>query len=61
MMNMPVMGDGKRPQPELQAIAMQKVITYEISYYQTRAANVARRLILEASAKYILSSAVATT
>lgn len=48
IMNMPVVVDGKRPQAELQAIAMQKIIDLDISYYQNRVATVARQLILSA-------------
>lgn len=48
LMNMPVVKDGKRPQTELQAIAMQKTIDYEVSYNQTRITEIARQLILSA-------------
>ncbi|HEY6924776.1 MAG TPA: hypothetical protein VI653_14980, partial [Steroidobacteraceae bacterium] len=56
VMNMPVVRDGKRPQTELQAIAMQKVIDYEISYYQTRVRKVARQLILSAVPQFAIQS-----
>jgi hypothetical protein len=48
IMNMPTINDGKRVQTELQAIAMQKTIEFEISYYQTRVQQVSRQLILSA-------------
>ena len=54
VMNMPVMTDGKRTQTELQAIAMQKTVEYEVSYYQTRVASVARQLILSAIPEIII-------
>lgn len=47
IMNMPIIQDGKREQVELEAIAMQKVVEFEISYYQTRVAAVARQMILK--------------
>jgi hypothetical protein len=54
IMNMPVMTDGKRKQEELQALAMQKIIEYEVSYYQTRVAAVSRQLIKAALVTYIV-------
>lgn len=54
IMNMPIVKDGKRPQPELQAIAMQKVVEYEVSYYQTRTTQLARQLILSAQPTIII-------
>lgn len=48
IMNMPVINDVQRPQSELQAIGMKKTIEFEVSYYQTRVAAVARQLILSA-------------
>lgn len=48
IMNMPVVMDGKRTQTELQTVAMQKHIDFEISYYQSRVASVARTLIKNA-------------
>lgn len=56
IMNMPVIRDGNRVQSELQAKAMQKSIEFEISYYQTRVRNVARKLILAALPTYIIRS-----
>lgn len=48
IMNMPIVRDEKRIEPGMQAIAMKKSIDYEISYIQSRVAQVGRRLILEA-------------
>lgn len=45
IMNMPTIRDEKRPQSEIQAIAMKKTIEYDVSYYQARIRNVARQLI----------------
>lgn len=56
VMNMPAVKDGKRPQTELQAIAMQKTVEYEISYYQTRVTQVARQRILSAQPTVIIGS-----
>lgn len=56
IMNVPVISDGKRPQNELNAIAMQKFIDFEISYYQTRSAQLARQLILSAHPKFIIGT-----
>lgn len=54
IMSPPVVSDGKRPQPELQAIAMQKAMDFEISYYQSRVADIARQLITQAIATVIV-------
>jgi hypothetical protein len=54
LQNMPIITDGKRPQVELEAIAMQKVLTFDISYYQSRVAEVARQLITKATMPIIL-------
>jgi hypothetical protein len=56
IMNSPVVRDGKRKQEELKAVAMKKVIDLEISYYQTRAAAVARQLILSSIPSFFLKS-----
>ena len=48
VMNMPVVRDEKRTQSELNAIAQKKSVTFEISYYQNRMNDVARKLILSA-------------
>jgi hypothetical protein len=49
-----VIRDDKRTQPELQTIAMKKSMEYEISYYQQRARNVARQLILQVSESFFI-------
>ena len=48
IMNMPLFMDEKRPQNELQAIAMKKTIEYDIDYNQYRANTIARQLIEKA-------------
>lgn len=55
LMNIPVIMDGKRNQIELQALAMQKVIEFQISYTQTRVADVARQMIESAKVFYALN------
>ena len=45
IMNMPIVRDEKRPQSELQVIAMKKTIEFDVSYYQTRINDIARQLI----------------
>lgn len=52
IMNMPILRDDKRTQPEIQAIAMKKVIEYDVSYYQTRINDIARQLIEAAVTTY---------
>ena len=48
IMNMPVWRDEKQPQRELGILAQKKTATFRVSYYQTRAREVARQLILSA-------------
>jgi hypothetical protein len=45
LMNMPVVRDGKRVSPELNVLAMQKFIDFEVSYTQAAARDVARQMI----------------
>ena len=45
LMNMPVIQDEHHTQPELGVIAMKKTITFEVSYYQTTANDIARKII----------------
>ena len=54
---MPIVRDGKRQQSELQAIAMLKVLDFEVDYYQTRVNAVARQLIKSATPTFIVSGA----
>jgi hypothetical protein len=56
LMNTPVVSDGHRHQVELGALAMQKVIDFEVSYYQVRAAQVARQLILSAVPTFVFGA-----
>jgi len=48
IMNMPVMRDEHVTQKELGVIAMKKVITFEISYYQQNILDIARKMITSA-------------
>jgi hypothetical protein len=52
IMNMPVVRDAKRTLAEIQALAMKKVIDFEISYHQRRVADVSRQLIEQASTTF---------
>jgi len=45
LMNMPVMQDEKMTQSELGIMAQKKIITFEVSYYQTTVNDIARKLI----------------
>lgn len=55
VMNMPTVRDEKRPQSEIQAIAMKKIIEYDVSYYQSRIRDIARQLILDCIVDYSVS------
>lgn len=46
--DVPLIQDDKRPQPEISAIAMKKIVTMRVSYNQWAANVAARRLILQA-------------
>jgi hypothetical protein len=48
IMSPPRILDGKRVQVELEAIAMQKIYEFEVSYYQSRVDTVSRKLIEKA-------------
>ena len=48
IMNMPVVRDEKRTQPEIGVIAMKKTVEFDINYHQATARDVARQLILSA-------------
>lgn len=56
IMNTPAVMDGKRTQPELQALAMQKVIEFEVSYNQARAKSVAIQTIQSVQATILQGS-----
>lgn len=47
LMNMPVMRDEKRTQAELAILAQKKSFDVEVSYFQSRIADVSRQLILK--------------
>ena len=53
--SMPTVVDVRRPQTELQAIAMQKVIDVNVNYTQSRVNTVARKLILSAVPTILLN------
>ena len=57
-MSMEIMKDGKRTEPSLEALAMQKFLDYEVSYNQARVAAVSRQLILSAMPTYIIEGPV---
>lgn len=46
LMNMPIMRDDKRPQSELNVIAMRKTIEFDVSYYQAQAYDIGRKFII---------------
>lgn len=50
IMNTPIMRDEKRTQAELGILAMKKSIEFEVSYYQNRVNETARKLLLHAKA-----------
>lgn len=55
LMNIPVVRDDKRTQSELSILAAKKVIDFDVNYYQTRANDIARQLILSAIVSYSVS------
>lgn len=57
LMNAPAVTDGKRAQAELQALAMQKIIEFEVSYNQARVKSVATQLIESAQVSILLNAA----
>lgn len=54
IMNMPIMRDEKRTQSELGILAQKKTIDFQVSYYQSRIADIARQLILHATVNIYL-------
>lgn len=56
LMNIPVVRDEKRPQPELGILAMKKVIDFEVSYYQSQMTAIATQLITSAAATVNIGS-----
>lgn len=57
LMNAPSVRDGKRAQQEIAAIAMQKKIDFEVSYYQQTMRQIAQQVIQSAVPGYTLSNA----
>ena len=53
IMNVPIVVDEKRTQPELGILAMKKTIHFEVSYYQSRVNTAARQLVEKATASII--------
>lgn len=45
IMNMPIVQDDRRSQAELATLAQKKLVEFEISYYQSRARDIAQQLI----------------
>lgn len=58
LMNDPVMSDAKRPQSDIGAIAMKKIIDYEISYYQERSTALSFQLINSAATTFYFRNLV---
>lgn len=52
LLNVPTVRDGKKPQPEIAALAQQKFIDFDVSYHQTTARNVARQMIEKVVVNY---------
>ncbi|QBY43976.1 hypothetical protein QE197_10915 [Arsenophonus nasoniae] len=50
--NMPVVKDGKANQVEINVLAKQKIIEFEVNYYQATAREIAYKLIKEAICNY---------
>lgn len=55
-MSNPIPKDDKREQVEIAALAMKKTLDIDVSYYQSAANAIARRLILEALTTYTIAS-----
>lgn len=56
VMNMPIIRDEKRVQEEITSLAQKKTIEFRISYYQSAADAIARRLILSVLPTYLPQS-----
>lgn len=54
LMNVPAIRDEKRTQVELATISKKKVVEFEVSYYQSRMRNVARQLLEDVVATYLV-------
>lgn len=55
VVNMPVVRDDRRTAPEIRALAMKKILRYEITYYQSTTSSVARQLIETAVPSFIVN------
>lgn len=56
IMNIPVIRDDKRTQSELGTLAQKKSAIFDVSYYQYTARAIARQLIVDARATFLLGS-----
>lgn len=56
--NSPILRDEKRPQVEMQAIAQKKTVEFVVNYYQSRAREQARQLLLKATTAIIVQDFV---
>lgn len=54
LMNVPAISDEKRNQVELTTLAKKKIVEFEVSYYQSRMRNVARQLLEDVVAQYLV-------
>lgn len=59
IMNMPIVRDEKRMQPELGTLSMKKTVDFEVSYYQRRINDVARQLIAQAIPNFYIDGLAA--
>jgi hypothetical protein len=59
LMNMPILRDEKETQAELLILAKKKSIEFEVSYYQTRARDIAVKYILQAVPTFIVGDLAA--
>jgi len=55
IMNIPIVRDEKKTQVELGVLAQKKVVEFDVSYYQTAARDVARKLIISAVPTFIFT------
>lgn len=58
IMNSPVVRDDRRAQVELAALAMRKMVDFEINYNQARSREIAQQLISQIVPTYLLSDSV---
>ena len=61
IMNQPVFRDEKRPQAELPALAIKKVVDFEVNYYQARSVSIARDLIRSAVPSFVVDQSPRAT